>query len=55
MGHDVLKLNKGIIFARKPMNINVSRPTALKLALLPASRYNCDVKLSKVNVGAKFH
>ena len=26
-----------------------------KLALVPASRYNCDVKESNLNVCAKFH
>ena len=46
MGVYVLKLNKGLLFAKKPMNIsfNVSRSAAPKLALVPASRYNCDVK-----------
>ena len=31
-------------FAQKPVNINISRSAAPKLALVPASRYNCDVK-----------
>ena len=40
----VLKLNKGLRFARKPVNFNVSRSAAPKLALVPACHYNCDVK-----------
>ena len=39
----VLKLNKGLIFAQKRANINVSRSAVPKLALVPASCYNCDV------------
>ena len=41
--HD-FKLNKVPFSALKSVNINVSRSAASKLALLPASRYNCDVK-----------
>ena len=37
-------LNKMHLFARTPGNINVSRSAAPKLALVPASRYYCDVK-----------
>ena len=44
MGAHGLKLNKGLLFAQKLANINVSRSDAPKLALVPASRYNCDVK-----------
>ena len=40
----VLKLSKGHRFAQKLANINVSRPSAPKLALVPASRYNSVVK-----------
>ena len=40
----VLKLNKGLLFARKPVHNNVSMSAAPILALVPASRYNCDVK-----------
>ena len=43
-GVHVLKLNKGLLFARKSVKNNVSRSAAPKLALVPASRYNCDVK-----------
>ena len=42
-------------FARKSVNINDSRSTAPKLALVQASRYNCDVNWSYHNVCAKFH
>ena len=55
MGALVLKLNKVPLFARKPVHINVSGSAAPKLAFVPASRYNCDVALSYVNVCAKFH
>ena len=40
MGTHVLKL----LFAQKLANINVSRYAIPKRALMPASRYNCDVK-----------
>ena len=43
MGAHVIKLNMVPLFARKPTNINVSRSAAPKLALVPASRFNCDV------------
>ena len=42
-GHD-FKLNMMPLFACTPGNINVSRSAAPKLALVPASRYYCDVK-----------
>ena len=54
-GGHVLKLNKVSLFARKPMNINVSRSAAPKLARVPACRYNCDVKKSYINVCVQFH
>ena len=41
--HD-FKLNKVPLFAIKSVNINVSLYAAPKLALVPASRYNCNVK-----------
>ena len=44
MGAHDLKLNKVPFSAQKSVNINVSRSAAPKLALVPASRYNCDVK-----------
>ena len=43
-GGHILKLNKVPLFARKPVNINFARSAAQKLALVLASRYNCDVK-----------
>ena len=36
--------------ARKPVNFNVSRSAAPKLALVPASCYMCDVKQSNLKV-----
>ena len=51
--HD-FKLYKVPLFARKPVNINVSKSVALKIALVPASRYYCDVNTSNLNVYAKF-
>ena len=55
MGAHDFKLNKVPLFALKSVNINVSLSAAPKLALVPASRYNCDVKFSNRNVCAKFH
>ena len=43
MGAHDFKLNKVHFSALKSVNINVSRSAAPKLALVPASRYNCDV------------
>ena len=55
MGAQDFKLNKVPLFSRKTVNINVSRSAAPKLALVPASRYYCDVNWSYNNVRAKFH
>ena len=55
MESHVFKYNKVPIFARKPGNINTSMSAAPKLALVPASRNNCDVNCSYSNVCAKFH
>ena len=52
--HD-FKLHKVPFSALKSVNINVSRSAAPKVALVPASRYNCDLKESNLNVRAKFH
>ena len=49
------KYNKVPLFARKPENINTSMSAAPKLALVPASRYYCDVNCLYQNVCAKFH
>ena len=43
MGAHDLKLNKVPFSALKSVNINVSRSAAPQLALVPSSRYNCDV------------
>ena len=50
MGSHVLNL----LFAQKLTNINVSRYAVPKRALVPASRYNCDVNQANVNVCGKF-
>ena len=55
MGAHDFKLIKVPLFSRKSVNINVSLSAAPKLALVPASRYNCDVNWSNHNVCAKFH
>ena len=55
MGAHDFKLNKVPLFAKKPGNSNTSMSAALKLALVPASRYYCDVNWSYHNVCAKFH
>ena len=44
MGAHDFKHNKVPLFARNPVNINVLRSAAPKLALVPASRYDCDIK-----------
>ena len=43
MGTHDFKYNNVPLFARKPGDINISMTAAPKLALVPASRYNCDV------------
>ena len=55
MGAHDFKLYNVPFFARKSVNINVSRSAAPKLALVPVSGYNCYVKQSNFNVCAKFH
>ena len=52
--HD-FKYNKLPLIARKTGNINISMSAATILALVPASRYSCDVTWSYHNVCAKFH
>ena len=56
MGAHDFKLNKVPFPTIKSVNINVSRSAAPKQALVPASRYNCDVKESNLNLNvcAKF-
>ena len=55
MGTHDFKYNKVPNFARIPWNINTSISAAPILALVPASRYYCDVTWSYHNVCAKFH
>ena len=55
MGAHDFKLIKVPLFSRKSAIINVSLSSAPKLALVPASRYSCDVHWSNHNVCAKFH
>ena len=55
MGAHDLKLNKVPLFALKSVNINVSLSAAPKLALVPASRYYCNVNWSYHNVCVKFY
>ena len=43
MGTHDFKYNKVPLFARKTGNINTSMFAAPKLALVPASRYYCDI------------
>ena len=52
--HD-FKYNKLPLFAPKPGDINTSMSADPKLALVPASRYYCDVNWSYHNVCAKFN
>ena len=52
--HD-FKYNKVPLFGRKTEKINTPMYAAPKLALVPASRYYCDVTWSYNNAYAKFH
>ena len=55
MGAHDFKLIQVPLFALKSVNFNVSLSAAPKLALVPASRYYCNVNCSYHNVSAKFH
>ena len=55
MGTHDFKYNKLPLFAKKTGNVNTSMSAATILALVPASRYYCDVTWSYHNVCAKFH
>ena len=54
MGTHDFKYNKVPLFARKTENINTSMFAAPKLALVPASRYYCDVTWSYRNAFTNF-
>ena len=55
MGTNDFNYKRVPFLARKTGNINTLMFSAPKLALVPASRYNCDVTWSCHNVCAKFH
>ena len=55
MGAHDFKLYNVPFFARKPVNLNVSRSTDPKLAPMPASCYMCYVTQSNLKVCVKFH
>ena len=55
MGTHDFKYNMVPILGRKQGNIKTSMSAAPKLALVPASRYYCDVTWPYDNVCAKFH
>ena len=55
MGPHDFKNNRMPLFCRKTGIINTSMSAAPKLALVPASRYYCDVTWLYHNVNAKFH
>ena len=55
MGTHDFKYNNVPLFTRKPGDINISMSAAPKPALVPASRYDCDVIWSNHNVCAKFN
>ena len=54
-GVHAFKLNKRPLFSKKSLNIKVSRSAVPKLGLEPANRYDCNIKLSYVNVCVKFY
>ena len=55
IGTHHFKYNKVPLFARKTGNINNSMFAAPKLALVPASRYYCDVTRSYHKACTKFY
>ena len=55
MGAHDFKLNELPLFSQKSVNINDSLTAVPKLALVPASRFCCDVNWSYHNVCSKFH
>ena len=55
MGAHDFENNKVLEFGPKSGKINTSMSAAPKLALVPASRYYCDINLSYHNICTKFH
>ena len=55
MGAHDFENNKVPLFGHKTVTINTSMSAVPKVALVPASRYYCDVNWSYHNVCAKFH
>ena len=55
MGPMSSNLTRGFFLLKNPVNINVSRCAVPKLGLVPANRYDCDIKLSYVNIFVKFY
>ena len=55
MGTNDFKYNKVPFFAQKTGNIITSMFAAPKLALVPASRYCCDITWSYQNAYANFY
>ena len=53
MGTHDFKYNKVLLFCRKTGNFNTSMSAAPKLALVPASRFYCDVTSPYHNACAK--
>ena len=49
------KYNKVPLFAKENRKYHASMSAAPELALVPASRYYCDVTWSYYNVHTKFH
>ena len=54
-GGPILNTKQDAFLARKSVNTNISLSAAPKLALVPASRYYCDVNWSYLHVCATFH
>ena len=55
MGPVTLNITRCLFLLEKTGNINTLMSAASKLALVPASRYYCDVNSSNHKVYAKFH
>ena len=55
MGDHDLKLKQVHLYAQRPVNIKFLSYADPKLALVPASRYDCHVEELYLNVCAKFH